>query len=252
MQTFGYTDKSLQILSNKGTPIHIGHFATLSCLEYSKEIQIRGRIVPPVTKSYTQNYQSKFEGTSPEGNFGMTTALLQSNVASEKIKNLLGVDDATLDYKGKQTVDFLDKFKNKTLISKFDSYQTWEGSPPDSFELNLEFNAFYDAKIEVMNACTYLEILQAPELKQSPLMDTFLSAYNKGENWQDSMSKTPMLINLTLGNRRHTKWRMESLAFSYEKWQLMSDGLNKDVQVSITFGSAHSNSKSDYEKKLYT
>ncbi|MGW8169643.1 MAG: hypothetical protein ACWGHH_06530 [Sulfurovaceae bacterium] len=215
--------------------LYKGLFATL----YSRDepnIQVRGKVVS-CSISDNQNWESPFEEFDDKGMFGTNgvgkfVAWLQSGGAN-----------TTFD--SNKHKDLLEKFAQKTLVTKMQSLQIWSGSQPRVISMTLNFHAFRDANREVTMPVAALQRMALPSLKENGLEEA-KKAFQEIKNADDKQgilnaitqipSKTPPIITCEyLGKSYNDGYIIDTVDVSWDKAQLDSRGnfIDQDVQISL-------------------
>jgi len=192
--------------------------------EGSSQSIIRGRYVTS-NLSNTTNWVNKFEDTNIDNQLSSTTALLQAGEYADKWKAL-------------------EKFKNRTLITKASTTQIWAGVAPQSISLTIEFKAFTDAQLEVERPIQELMRMFSPFLIENQLANTetlikdLWDSNGSAEVSKTSLGYTPNPISISILQRYYSMvYLIESINISKDRVMIDDNGDTIYQEVELSLGS---------------
>ena len=201
-------------------------------------LPVRARIVS-MNISSQSSWTNKFENSSIDERMGSVASFLQAGEYAEDLAALKAL-------------------KGKTLVTKASTVQIWGGEQPMSVSLEVEFNAFTDAVIEVEKPIAMLYKMKSPNLKKNAkeVTKAAADAVAKAVKNQDPSSlpediagEIPPEISLSiLTSRFNGTFVIESIQEAIESIQV-DNGSNRVYQrVSIELGSKRAITREDIKE----
>jgi hypothetical protein len=194
---------------------------------------------------HAANWNSPFENTGVDQKYSSFSALLQSGaleplaaIVNQFLTEKVGVTS------GDVVANQVSALEGKTGVTKLNSMQIYNGSPPSKITVTAHFRAYSDPFIEVEKP---LQQLIAWALPRSLADDGFLLSMAKGGSANPWPSETPQVIAMKYAGRLFSPLVIEGAPYAITG-QRDSKGNLVSAQIQLTMGALTAIDAKDWGK----
>jgi len=190
---------------------------------------VRAKIVSRGS-TLTNNWANKFEGTDADSKSPTIAGILQSGVWADNISALKALE-------------------GKTLVTKAQTLQVWTGLQAQTLNLELEFIAMDNAKLEVEQAIRQLEYWASPKLHENTIetAKVALDAVRAGAKASSSVfGDIPNFVTVDFMSKRYNAiYVIDDITQQEDKIMVDKNGNRIKMTVSVTLKSKEGITKAD-------
>jgi len=193
---------------------------------------VRGRIVNRGS-TLSSNWSNKFEGTDADSQSPTIAGVLQSGVWAD-------------------AHPALGALKGKTLVTKAQTLQVWTGLQAQTLDLELEFQAFDNPKLEVEEPIRQLELWASPKLHKTSLetakvaLDAIMASGSMGDTSPSVFGDIPDFVDVDfMGKRYNAVYVIDSIAQQEDTIMVDKNGDRIKMNISLSLKSKEGVTKAD-------
>lgn len=231
-------------LGSKWSGLNPALLATLYPVDFQgyPEADAAQVIAPPTDAAIelTANWQSPFENMGAEAKLPALAGMMQSGTLQSYAESLLGKGSegaGTASRLSQEITDFSKDFQGRSGMTKLNSTQVFNGSPPIKISITLHFRAFSDPSTEVQAPIDQLaRWMLAKKLAPSGSIVEAIQSFRDGDGFLKGLmpSLAPQMVGLRFGNQAtFSPMVIESMShpLTGPRW---SDGSLLNVSVQMT------------------